>query len=78
MTVQHGSMWALERLVRTWPEGARNVEVERVITILKLVLWGRGRDLPCDPRKPDSLTEGGAARRPVVGRFAASQLVARG
>jgi hypothetical protein len=42
------SLQPLERLVTTWAERARDVEIERVVRVLKDVLRARGHDVPCD------------------------------
>jgi len=44
-------MWALERLVTTWAEGAREPEIERVAGVLKDTLRGRGHNVPPCERK---------------------------
>lgn len=46
------SLRPFERLVETWAAGARDVEIERIVRILKDVLRRRGHDVPCE-RKGD-------------------------
>ena len=42
------SLWPLQRLVKTWAEGARDEDIERVAQTLRDELRRRGHDIPCE------------------------------